>query len=432
MNPEPNNRINTTDPLLVDQQRQPPPPPPAATPLSVALNILCTMIGGGILSIPLAFSRASIVYGLASVALSCVLSITSVWYIITACDAHNIFSFRQLIVHAFPNTSPSLVGVGLETIIFLTTTSALIIYCRVISDALPPVVTSIVGRNELWSNRTFWIAICAVVFSAMSTLRTLHELRVVSFFGFSAILFVCVVVVIHFGEDGAAPASEITVASLRPDILPGFSTIIGAYLFHMNVPPLYSELSHRTVRKMMVGTNAACLMALALYSSVGLMGYITFGDASIRSSHCGGNVLNNYSDHDVMANTGRSVLVLHLMCVFPIYVVVARRSLFIIVTGETEEVQFKKRFGFGLLTVMLVVVSANFVPGIGYISSLTGALFGTTVGVTVPSLLWLRLVGKDRKNSDWTKVAAIVVFLFGLLETVSSVMVTISDLSTSS
>ncbi len=86
--------------------------------------------------------------------------------------------------------------------------------------------------------------------------------------------------------------------------------------------------------------------------------------------------------------------------------------------------------------VLVIVVVANFVPGIGYVVAFSGAAFGTTVGITVPALVYTKLsyALKDvRPELGVTMVhvglgAALAVF--GVAETLTSIAITITELST--
>mgnify|MGYP001614308012 CR=1 FL=1 len=458
------------------------------TLLSTTMNSLCTMIGGGILAIPLAFSKASVIPGLCIVFISCALSLYSVRLLVWCSDLTKRYSFRAIMCAAFPDVNARTIGIIVETIIVAANSAALIVYVRVIADALPPVVDHVVGRRGIWSEEGFWLGMTAMVFALLSIVKQLHELLPVAILGFTALLFVSCVVIAHFfspslresgidfdppvaapttapsvyGVFGAAahrvasstfaaaygvpptssplvhpylallvaaafgnetnttttfpPNMTTTTANPPPpprppfryivsDValfkgsagwLPAMSTIVGAFLYQMNVPPLYQELSHRSPKRLMVTGTVALSTALLLYISVGLLGYLMFGDAAINSKHAGGNILNNFSSTDVLVDAARLLLVFHMVCAFPIYAVVARRSLNLAIFG-TEDCPLWRRVAEGWGIVACVVVSATFVPGIGYVVAFSGAAFGTTVGFTIPALMFYRLARKHNR-----------------------------------
>ena len=432
---------------------------------STIANTLCTMVGGGVLAIPLAFSKASIIPGLFFCVMSCLLSLLSVHMLIRCCDLTRQYSFRALVVAAFPDISPRRIGVAIELLIVCSNGAALIVYTRIIADSLPPVFTTMIGHEGVWSSQVFWLLLVGAIFVVLSAVRRLNEMAIVASLGLTAVVFACIIVVIHFA-DPSLRSYDVTVPNPDPNrtaspsiarhqqqqdvswrssghlfffllesssnettttttisnsgnhssssttrvirvvppmiatdviwfhissgYLPGLSTIIGAFLYQMNVPPLYSELRQATRGKMMRSGVVALTIALCLYSSVGLFGYLSFGDACIQSAQSGGNVLNNYAGGDVLADVAKAVLVVHFLCAFPIYAAVARRSLHIAIFA-TEEASLPVRVIEGGSFGVVIVFLAKIVPGIGYVVAFSGAAFGTTVGITVPALIHYRL-----------------------------------------
>jgi len=362
--------------------------------VSTTLNTLCTMIGAGILSIPFAFAKCSVVVGCIVLPLSYFVSLATVWIYTTCCEQNQVFSFRSLTVLAFPNFSAVKLAKLIESLIVITNCSALAVYTKVIADSGPPVMASVVGTPGWYSERYVWIFSTALVFSALSIVKELHEIRLLSGLGFLCLLVVCVVIGVRYrSRDDSVDVSYLPDSAQHAlGVFPSFSIFCGAFLYHMNIPTLYFELRDRTPARMMLTAALALSLALVLYVSVGLLGYLTFGTAEVLSGTAGGNILNCYDKTDSLINVSRALLVMHFVCAFPIYVVVARRSLSIIITGSHEEVTVLPRAVRGVTVVALAMALALTVPSIGILTSYSSALVASIVGITLPAVLGLHLL----------------------------------------
>jgi len=108
-----------------------------------------------------------------------------------------------------------------------------------------------------------------------------------------------------------------------------FSTISTyglAFGYHYNVPYFYRELADRRPAVMMETVSLAFPVISICYISTGLLGYLTFG-SRVADSHAEGNIINNYDSHDVAANIGRLGLFFHFAPVYPIISICCRRAL---------------------------------------------------------------------------------------------------------
>ncbi|KNH08674.1 amino acid permease-like protein [Perkinsela sp. CCAP 1560/4] len=407
---------------------------------STSANILCTMIGGGILSLPLAFAQASVIPALIICIIGAFLATASVFFMCKSCDATGIYSFRGLIVKSFSSFSPKLMGNLAEGLILLCNITVLMIYTRVIMDSMPDLCLGLFGQG-VWTKDYFWVLVCGCFFALLSPIRRLNELLIVSVLGFVAIVFVSLVMYIRaggplgHGGNAYAPSEKIVESfHLSSGLLPSFSVVCAAYVFHMNVPPLYRELKDRSTSRMMLATVISVLIGAALYISVGLCGIYTFGKAEALNPAHGGNFLRHFTEKDIVANIGRVFIVLHMICAFPIYAIVARRSWHIIMTGTENEDCLWKRTAMGVTLVALGVGLSMVIPNLGVLVSLTGAIFGTSITFILPCVFYYRIYSRklfadDAKTGKPTALlyGSIVIAILGVLQMVASLTVTIQN-----
>ena len=411
-----------------------------ASIFSTSANILCTMIGGGILSLPLAFAQASVIPALFICLLGAALASCSVYFMCKSCDATGIYSFRGLIIQSFSGFSPKVMGGLAEGLILLCNVTVLMIYTTVIKDSMPDLCLGLFG-DGVWTKGYFWVLVCGVFFALLSPIRRLNELLIVSILGFVAVIFVALVMYIRavgpWGHGGTAYIPlERTVETfkLSSGLLPSFSVVCAAYVFHMNVPPLYGELKNRSTGRMMLATLISVAIGAALYISVGLCGIYTFGKLETMNPAYGGNFLRHFTEKDIVANIGRIFIVLHMICAFPIYAIVARRSWYIIMTGNEDEHCFWKRAVMGVTLVTAGVGLSMVIPNLGVLVSITGAVFGTSITFILPCVFYYRIYSRKlflkEAGGESCKAllyGAIAIAIFGVFQMVASLVITIQN-----
>jgi amino acid permease len=336
------------------------------TIMGVVLNTLCNVMGAGILSLPLAMHNASIVVGSMLLLASAIVSSFATYIVACGCDATGKESFSEVLAfslwpereydgrhtgsarradeieagdeeqrcraeHASEESRKKRLRrymlVIVELIVFLNNFGALIIYSRVIADSIPPVISNFLGGGGIWTDKMTWFIISGALFFPLTCVRSMEELKWTSLLGFVTILYVVIIVIVRFftfGPEGRAPSSEVHFTEVSSDVLRSVSAYGVAWGYHYNVPYFYKELRDGTPKVLMQSVVVAFPIILASYASVGILGYIMFGDAI--AAH-GGDIINNFADDDTAVNVGRLGLFFHFACVFPVLSVCARRGL---------------------------------------------------------------------------------------------------------
>lgn len=348
----------------------------SGTVFGATVNTLCNVMGAGVLSLPLAVEKASVCFALVLLAISSVASAAAVYVLVVGCDVTGKDSFAEVLAYAlFPkssfaafqrnqrrrrtdsfssssgderNNSDELhllfwkheAGMrwrrkvtisATEVVVFLFSFGALVVYARVISDSLPPVIESFLGGGGFWTSRLTWLVAGGLVFFLLSCSRNMEELKWSSAIGFVTILYVVICVVIrYFARESSMPTDNgVTTTNLcgfTSGVFRAMSTYAVAFGYHYNVPYFYKELQHKTPRTMMATVAIAFPIITLCYGATGVLGYLSFG-ALVNSDQAGGNIVNNYAKDDTLLNVGRLGLFFHFTSVYPILAVGARRGL---------------------------------------------------------------------------------------------------------
>ena len=462
------------------------------TIFGATVNTLCNVMGAGVLSLPLAVEHASVCFAIILLVISAAASTVAVYALVTGCDvtskdaftevfAYSIFpkstfaafqrrhrqeraeaeggssregddptgsAYHAYWLHEARNRWRRKVAITiLELIVFLNNYGVLIVYSRVISDSIPPVVESFLGGSGFWTSRVTWLAAGGIVFFALSCSRNMEELKWSSTVGFITILYVVVVIVVRYfsplsGMDKPAITSSDT-CSFGTGVFRAMSTYAVAFGYHYNVPYFYKELQEKTPRAMMTTVAIAFPIITVCYGVTGVLGFLTFGPG-VDSDHAGGNIVNNYSDSDTLVNIGRLGLFFHFTSVYPILAVCARRGLhrmiltFLTSAASTEDTDalLKAEGGRNSLVdcasisrvdndvgdpnetsrlaivaeafviVATSVVLAGVVSGIGLIIDIIGLLFGIFLMLTSPGIVGLSAFSQHHRTEEDTQYLA--------------------------
>lgn len=277
------------------------------------------------LAMPYAIKQDGIVLGLFVIALSAVSSSLGL-YLQGKCSKYVVngeASFFALAQLTYPQLS-----VVFDAAIAIKCFGVGVSYLVVVGDLMPKIAQSLVSESVLYRHewlleRNFYITVsmCAIIVP-LCFLKQLDSLKYASMVALSSVLYLVVLVVVHFCKDDIVDKGPVRV--LKPysatSVLSSFPIFVFAYTCHQNMFSLVNELQDRSgsainrVILISIGT------AMSLYITVGLTGYLSFGDAVQP------NVIVGYA-HSVSSTVGRVAIVVLVMLSFPLQCHPARASI---------------------------------------------------------------------------------------------------------
>ena len=158
-----------------------------------------------------------------------------------------------------------------------------------------------------------------------------------------------------------------------------------SYIAHYNAPQFYNELKDTSMPRFNKVILGAFGISIALFIFMMGTGFLTFGGATA------GFVLNNYSGNDGLITFARLAIGLALLTGYPFTFSALRDGILDLrkVTGEAREKALKP-LTFGLLA--LVTALALVLKDVGFVVSVSGALFGNALMFMVPA--WMNICNK--------------------------------------
>lgn len=279
---------------------------------SSILNLVKTIIGSGILSIPFALSMQGLIPGLiilTIVTIMCIFTMYLLCYVTRYVPSGHATFFNVCKV-SYPSLS-----VVFDLSIAIQCFGCMISYIILIGEIMPMIVRNIPNIAPEY-HRFFWITLSMFVCVPLSFLKNLKSLRFSAFLGLVAILYMIVFIIVMYFTN-SVPEEMTGPISLFPEhpmnIFFSFSIMLFALAGHQNLFSIVNESRDKSMRGMVIVVVTALIVAYLLNVLLGLFGYMTFGLKIL------GNIMLMY-EPSPSAIVGRTAIVVMVMCSFPFLV----------------------------------------------------------------------------------------------------------------
>jgi amino acid permease len=296
-----------------------------ATWISSVINLLNTIVGAGVLAMPLAMSHMGMVLGIV-VMLWAGLTAGFGLYLQTRCAAYlerGSSSFFALSQITYPNAA-----IIFDAAIAIKCFGVGISYLIIIGDLMPGVVLGFAeedGLARFLLDRHFWITAFMLVCIPLSYLRRLDSLKYTSVIALISISYLVVLVVYHFAAHDTLPETgyETPLRIFKwasPSLaLSSLPVIVFAYTCHQNMFSVLNEIADNSHFRTTAVVGVSIGTAAAIYVLVAITGYLSFGN------EVGGNIVAQYAP-SVSATIGRAAIVVLVMFSYPLQVHPCRAS----------------------------------------------------------------------------------------------------------
>ncbi|KAI9045368.1 putative amino acid transporter [Aspergillus affinis] len=291
--------------------------------VSCVINLVNTIIGAGVLAMPLAVSHMGIVLGVCVVLWSGVTAGFGL-YLQSRCAQYldrgqaSFFALSQI---TYPNAA-----VVFDAAIAIKCFGVGVSYLIIIGDLMPGVVQGFVGDSpdyDFLVDRHFWVTAFMLVVIPLSYLRRLDSLKYTSIAALVSMSYLVVLVVYHFvvGDTLAdkGPVRVVHWAGLVPT-LSSLPVIVFAFTCHQNMFSILNEMANASHFRTTSVVFASIGSSAATYILVAITGYLSFGD------NIGGNIVSMYPP-GLWATIGRAAIVMLVMFSYPLQCHPCRASL---------------------------------------------------------------------------------------------------------
>mmetsp|Transcript_9316 Transcript_9316/g.11550 ORF Transcript_9316/g.11550 Transcript_9316/m.11550 type:complete len:489 (-) Transcript_9316:83-1549(-) len=271
------------------------------------------------------------------------------------------------------------------------------------------------------------LGLTGTVLLPLCLIKNLSSLAPFSLLGIMGMAYTSVAIGIrYFGGAYAAPAGKFLI-DVAPNLQPSFGTtgalgvispkslilvcmLSTAYIAHFNAPKFYNELKNNTMERFNTVVKSSFGISVLIYAAVAAMGFLTFGTGS------DGLILNNYSTKDLLMTGSRFAVAISLIFSYPLLFVGSRDGTLDLfkIPEEKRTNSFQNKLTLGLLAGITAL--ATKLTDLTFVSSVSGAVFGTALIFIYPTLMFMSMVknmGDDASKSLQfeSKLAAVTAWL---------------------
>jgi amino acid permease len=260
--------------------------PKRESPIVVAIfNLSATIVGGGVLSLPLAFSKCGIMLGSILMIVAALVTERSLYLLCLCARLTGATSYGEVGKVAF--------GIYMEyfisLLIFVFLMFVLVAYMVLLQDIWSDLIEIILGLDSRPDAPTVLFCILFLMGPFLAQ-RSLYALRYNCYVGFASVSILCLALC-HHAIVTPLPSTLRLWGKDLDDVLFAFPIIILSFLSIFNVLPIQGSLLRPSRGRMLGvidGAVGACFILMWIF---GLAGYLYAGD------NTNGNILNNTNIH---------------------------------------------------------------------------------------------------------------------------------------
>ena len=250
---------------------------------TAGIQIANTIMGAGILSIPLMMSYLGILIGTILLIFLAVTTIYTV-YILMRCHQITGKSGYSMFGKITMGTVGSII---VKIIIIVNNMGICICYLRIFGESFQTIFQSFVSKNSYfmtnWHNYLF-ILFGAIIIFFFIFIKNISKLKKVSYIGVIAVLVfaVLLIVLLLYKTIASELDSDVSWRFLFPECtfpqaFHAAPTVFLAFLFQFNVFPIYYSLKHRSMSSMLKSTKLGVILSLIIFLAVGIIGFLLYG-----------------------------------------------------------------------------------------------------------------------------------------------------------
>jgi len=382
---------------------------------STTCNLINSMFGAGILSLPFALSQSGVFWGLIMFIMVAITQGMTVHMVNRCVINQRKYSFRALAAKTFrtiPNSE-----LIMELIIAVNCFGFSVSYLIIIGDLLPDVVLGFTNsQSALLQDRSFWITIIGVFFCfPLMFLRTIDSLRFTSMISISGIGYI-VILCILYGIGIIDPCSDATgecpgTFHIDPpgsfwDSIKVLSIYVFAYACTQNVPIMAYELRDRSIEKLKVINISAMVFVTFIYVVFSFFGYMAFG------SYVTGDLLKVLPD-SMAATLARVAIGMTVVSCFALQMQPTKNSVAQIIWHTDAYHLTRKQF---LILVIGLFASAwfisLFVTDLSIALSFIGCTTSMSIGFVLPCYFFMTL---QKNKASWESRLTNILFYASLI-----------------
>lgn len=384
-------------------------PPLRVKRFATIMNCLNSLLGAGILGVPHALSYCGLVPSLIMLVIMAVLSHIGAVMTMKLAIRKNVDSLDELATSILGRWGGIAISIGTMLFCISCMTSYIVIGFGTLASWFD--AGGIDVDDTLWKRAVVTLIYFVLLPMPLTFPRSIKFLSPFSTATFIAVVIFVIAMIVKAGIMLPYPAGqkpEITVAKMGMGLFSAISIYGLAFAMPVVILPLVKPYNPSPWKRSLISFWTA-LFGLVFVSVPGVIGYCLFGNDAKDV------VLDNFSSKDALIIVVRVGFFIVVTCSFPCIgqSVMAAWSAVIFRTSDQGSLPLAKRSVVLVLTNIIPLAFAIFLPRAGPALSIGGAFGGCLVDFFFPSIMWMKL--SKKKLYHWQNILCILFAIFGLV-----------------
>ena len=432
-------------------------PQKTSSMFSSILNIMNTIIGAGILTLPYIIMNFGIIFGF--------LLIISI-YLITIYSCKLLIESKNLSNQTTNYSKLGILTMGkkgeilIKSLIFLNNFGICIIYFMIFGSSINKLIEIIFSQQKqqhekFFLSTKFFQLIGAIIILPFSFAKSTEKLKFASILTILSVFIFTLLTVYNFFNKFYN--SKLPLLNIREVLFPAylkinllnslssFSSIFIAFTFHFNFFPIYNSLDNKTDKKMIKTCIVSLSFVAIIYLIIGILGYLSYGN----------NININFLESFNINELGFCYYLLYFFYLFvplfsiPLCFYEARNNFLsffyemyqiyqiwnnkgnLILSQKIEEGKnkenydnfsyfyngnnnFEKNYTFYIISFILfffIIIFGMFINDLAIIFSFVGAIGANSIGFILPAIFYVKL----SEGNNIKRKIAICLAIFGIV-----------------
>ncbi|EPR79873.1 Transmembrane amino acid transporter [Spraguea lophii 42_110] len=379
------------------------------------LLLFTSMLGSGIIFIPIAFKSAGYLGGLINLLILAILISFSL--IVISYGVRKLENDELSLFHLCRKAHPIFGYLSAMSISILG-----IVSCFLVISLSVSWLSKIMNITEKLYSVLLKIFISIPLFyiSAQNSLSRLKYVAYISMFAITYFIF------LTFSAFYTTKGLNIKTSPINSDIGIATSKFMFSLCVHSNFVPAFGALRNKSTKNILVISFCTILMGTIIYALIGLLGYFAIGDdcqsmdflSALLDKNTKVNQYLSINDRSILIDFGCLSFILLLLASFPFQAIPSRNSLmkiFIFIFKINNSCRYEKiyRIGFTFLVTLLSLSIAIYDPDINFLINIIGAVFINLYCLFLPSISYI--FTHKTKNIVYAISIFLIIFSIGLM-----------------
>lgn len=384
-----------------------------STVWGASFNLVNSIVGAGIIGIPLAIQQCGFILGILMLSIVAVLIYHSVLMLIECGVKENKFNLEELAEHLY-----GVKGYYFALLfMFLFAFGGQTAYLVIIGDTVPQVADLLLPGSFLTNRNNAILFFSVLIILPLCLIRDISKLSWSSFLSISCdviIIFIVLIIAPTVSKEQDTHFKASDVGEVNYDLFEGVGTMSFAFVCQHSSFIVYRSLQKPTFKNWNRVAMNSITFSFLISLVLGLVGFFSF------YPFVKGDLLNNFPTSNISIGVSRGLLALTMVFTYPMECFVARHCLLSVmekifhpveekvnIEGNEGEIQFPRdletliveKKGFiekmapYVISILLFVVTLSIAlvtSKLGAVSALTGAVAASVLGYILPALLYLQ------------------------------------------